>query len=423
MGADASFIVTGPSAIHGTVAVGGAKNEALKLFAAALLSDGPVTIRRVPDIEDVRHMAEIVRALGATVTAGPHEYTIDAATLRNAELPAERMGKLRAGLVMIGPLLHRFGTLTLPLPGGDAIGRRPIDFFIQGFRAFGVQVEEEADAVRFTARALAPAHFVFPFVSVTGTEALMLFAVRVPGTTILENVAMEPEVVALGEFLNACGARITGLGTPTMRVVGVDRLSGGEVACIPDRVEAVTFAALTASCGGSLTITGCDPAHLQVPIAFLRSMGAAIDADAATGSMHIRVDGPLRAMPLRTHEYPGMATDFQPPLTVALTQAHGVALVHETIYEGRLFYIDRLNKMGANIILCDPHRCVVEGPRPLAAATLGSPDIRAGIALVIAAAAAQGVSTIHNVSQIDRGFEQIEQRLRAIGVDIRRTET
>ncbi|MDO8463499.1 MAG: UDP-N-acetylglucosamine 1-carboxyvinyltransferase [bacterium] len=419
---DPLFSITGPSTIHGSIAVAGAKNEALKLFAAALLADAPVTVRRTPDIEDVRRMVEMVRALGATVTGGPHEYTIDAASLAVAELPEALMGKLRAGLVLIGPLLHRFGKTVVSLPGGDVIGRRPIDFFIDGFRAFGVTVDEQPNAVRFTIvpSRIGASHYTFPFVSVTGTEALLLYAVRAPGMTTLENVAMEPEVVALGEFLNACGARIDGLGTPTLRIDGVDRLAGGIVTCIPDRIEAVTFAAFVATCGGSLEITDCDPAHLRVPIAYLRAMGAVIEE--GTTSLRVTVDGPLRSVSFRTHEYPGMATDFQPPLTVALTQASGVALVHETIYEGRLFYVDRLNRMGANIILCDPHRCVVAGPQRLYAAVLGSPDIRAGIALVIAAAAAEGTSTIHNVYQVDRGFERIEARLRAIGVRIERRE-
>ncbi|MFH1098980.1 MAG: UDP-N-acetylglucosamine 1-carboxyvinyltransferase [Candidatus Uhrbacteria bacterium] len=414
------FIIEGPTTIHGTITVAGAKNEALKLFAAALLVDGPVRIDRVPAIEDIYRMAEVVSALGARVSASNDGYDVDAATVQTAELPPALIGKIRAGLVLLGPLLVRFGAATFPLPGGDAIGRRPIDLFIDGFRAFGATVEESFGAVAFHAGHLRPTHYVFPLVSVTGTEALMLLAVRVPGESILENVAMEPEVVALAKFLVSCGARIGGIGTPTLHITGVDKLSGGRIACIPDRIEAGTFAALVAACGGELEIRECDPEHLAVPLKLLVAMGATIEVDSTARAIRIHAKTPLRSISIKTHEYPGLATDLQPPFTVALTQSQGVALVHETIYEGRLFYVDKLNKMGANIILCDPHRCIVDGPRQLRGTSIESPDIRAGIALLIAAAAAHGRSIIENAYQIDRGFERIEERLRSVGVQILR---
>lgn len=416
------FLIEGPTTIHGSITVSGAKNAALPLIASALVLDASLVIERVPAIEDVRRMLEIASAIGVRVQNDDNwSVTLDGQSCTTAELPPEITAKMRASLMFLGPLLARFGTATLPQPGGCAIGRRPIDLFLDGFRTFGFEAVEEEARTRFRGRARA-ARYVFPFVSVSGTETLLLLAVRTPGISVLENVALEPEVTDLARFLVASGAQITGIGTPTLTITGVERLTGGRVACIPDRIETVAFAALVAACGGDLEITGCDPAHIAVPLRVLTTMGAEVAADSAAGTIRIRATPPLRAVAIRTHEYPGLATDAQPPFTVALTQAQGVALVHETIYEGRLFFVDKLNKMGASIILCDPHRCIVEGPRILHGTTLESPDIRAGIALLIAAAAAQGRSTVENIYQIDRGFEKIEERLRAIGVRIRREE-
>lgn len=413
------FIIEGPTTIHGSIFVSGAKNAALPLLAASLIVDEPLTIRRLPLIEDVARMIEIIERIGAHATRSSEDGTacIDGSSLTTSELPVDLTGKLRACTILLGPLLARFGSAVLPQPGGCTIGRRPIDLFIDGFRSFGVTVTEENEVTRFSGTAHAT-RYVFPMVSVTGTEALLLLAVRTPGISILENIALEPEVTELANFLIASGAGITGIGTTTLKINGADRLSGGSVTCIPDRIEAGTFAALTAACGGDLEITNCIPEHLAVPLKLLTMMGAVVDVGA--DRVHITVREPLRAMTIRTHEYPGLPTDLQPPFTVALTQAHGLTLVHEAVYEGRLFYVDKLNKMGANVILCDPHRCIIEGPRQLHGTTLESPDIRAGIALIIAAACAHGTSSIDNIYQIDRGFERIEERLQSIGVRIRR---
>ena len=231
---------------------------------------------------------------------------------------------------------------------------------------------------------------------------------------------MEPEIPALAEFLNSCGAKITGGGTPIIIIEGVDRIRGGEISIMPDRIEAGSFAALAAATKSDLWIRGCNPKHLEVPLLMLEKIG--VKFEVASDSIHVMPSDDLEAMNITTHEYPGFPTDLQAPFTVLLTQAKGVALVHETIFEGRLFYIEHLNKMGAKIVLSDQHRAVVEGPTPLRGATLESPDIRAGLALLIAALAAKGKSTINNVYQIDRGYERIEERLRAISADIRRIE-
>jgi UDP-N-acetylglucosamine 1-carboxyvinyltransferase len=414
------FIINGPTTIHGSISVSGAKNAALPLLAGTLLVDGPVTVSRAPDIEDVRRMQEILESIGAQVTRGDGgTLTVDATSASSSDLPERLVGRLRASTILLGPLLVRFGSVVLPQPGGCAIGQRPIDLFVDGIRAFGCSVDEAPGRTRFSGTP-SPTRFVFPVVSVTGTETLLLLASRTPGTSVLENVAMEPEVTQLAQWLNDCGAHIEGIGSPTLTITGVDRLRGAPVTCIPDRLETGTFAALVAACGGSLTIEDCDPTHVAVLLKLLTSMGASVDADPSTSTVRISATLPLRAVSFRTHEYPGLATDAQPPLTIAMTQATGLALVHETIYEGRLQYIDKLNKMGARIIQCDPHRCIVEGPKQLHGTKLESPDIRAGIALLIAAAVAKGTSVIENIYQIDRGFERIEERLRDIGVDITR---
>lgn len=413
------FEIHGGKPLKGEIRVSGAKNAALPLIAASLLTEEEVRLARVPVIEDVQRMVEIVRGLGVSIEArGDHQYTIQAQNVKSTALDAALSPKIRASVLLIGPLLVRAGAVTLPYPGGCAIGSRPIDLFISGFKKFGAEVVEGDDAIVFKAKKLAGASFVFPVVSVTGTEALMMFAARVPGESMLTNAAMEPEVVALAEFLNACGAKITGAGTPILRIMGVKRLTGGAATMIPDRIEAGAFAALAAATKSDLIIRDCDPAHLAIPILTLQRIGVPVEV--GKDFLHIRPTVKLEAKDLITHEYPGFPTDLQAPYVVLMTQAHGKALIHETIFDGRLFFTEKLNKMGAKITLADPHRAIVEGPAQLRGTTLESPDIRAGLALVIAGLVARGKTTIQNIYQIDRGYEKIEERLRAIGADIKR---
>lgn len=415
------FEIVGGKPLRGEIHVSGAKNAALKFIAAALLTDEEVRLRNVPEIEDIKRMIEIIRMLGCTVQhPKPHEYTITASTLKTGALPRELAPKIRASLLLIGPLLVRMGSATLPHPGGCAIGLRPADLFVHGFRKLGAIVEEGVDERTFRTGELRGARFVFPAPSVTATEALMIMAVRTPGRTELVNAAMEPEIPALADFLNQCGTRISGAGTPTITIDGVGRIRGGEVTIMPDRIEAGSFAALAAATGSDLWIRGCNPAHLEVPLLMLEKIGVRFET--TSDAIHVVPSGDLQAMNITTHEYPGFPTDLQAPFSVLLTQAKGVSLIHETIFEGRLFYTESLNKMGAKIVLSDQHRAVVEGPTPLRGATLESPDIRAGLALLIAALTANGKSVVGNVYQIDRGYERIEERLRAIGADIKRIE-
>jgi UDP-N-acetylglucosamine 1-carboxyvinyltransferase len=416
------FQIEGQRTLQGTIQVSGAKNAALKFMAAALLSEEAWTIENVPAISDVRAMAELLVALGASVEQpDPATYVINASTVKTATLPDEQARKFRASLLCVMPLLARFGEAHFSYPGGCVLGKRPINLFLDGYRALGATVEERDDQFTVAApRGLAGSRFVFPFVSHMATESLLLGATLAKGTTTIVNAAMEPEVAALADWLVQTGARIDGIGQHTMTVSGVSKLGGGRVRILPDRIEAGTFAILGSLLADELTITDCEPKHLDTFWEMLKRAGGDFTLKETSVTVHRAKE--LRATDLRTREYPGFPTDLQAPFTVLLTQAKGMSIVHEVIYEGRLFYTDRLNTMGAQIIMADPYRVIVEGPSPLVGKKLESPDIRAGIALVIAAMIAKGTSLIDNVSHIDRGYERIDERLRELGAAITRLE-
>lgn len=414
------FQIEGGHTLKGQISVSGAKNAALKFMSAALLGQQPWTIKRVPEIDDVKALVEILTALGAEVTHdAPNCYTIDARAVKTNRLPSGLSAKLRTSILCVAPLLARFGEVSFAYPGGCILGRRPIDLFLETYRMHGAEVTEHDGEFTVRARSgLRGGRFVFPWVSHTATESLILSSILANGTTKIINAAMEPEVGALIEWLNQIGAKISGLGQPSLTVEGVSEIGGGIVTMIPDRIETGTFAVLGSLMAEELKITDCEPAHLDTFWEMLKRVGAQFKIEEKT--VTVRRAKKLTATELRTHEHPGFATDLQAPFTVLLTQAHGLSLVHEIIYEGRLFYTDTLNKMGAQIIMADPHRVVIEGPRVLTGKKLESPDIRAGIALVIAALIAQGKSLISNVGQIDRGYERIDERLRSIGAVIER---
>jgi UDP-N-acetylglucosamine 1-carboxyvinyltransferase len=417
----AKFIINGGQTLKGEIAVNGAKNHALKMLAAALLIEEEVLLTNVPFVEDVVRMVEIMRDLGVSVEeVGEDGLKIKAVKILKYELHEKLTPKVRASVLFVGPLLLRKGKAVLPQPGGCSLGRRPIDLFLKGFKALGADVNERENEVKFSARKLKPATFVFPFISHTATEALMMTMARIPGTSKIINAAMEPEVVALADFLNSCGAKITGAGSPEIKIEGVERLKGGSAKIIPDRLEAGSFMALAAATHSTIKITKCEPKHLAVPLYILKAMQ--IKVDVGEDWIEVHKEKSFRGVDITTHEYPGFSTDLQPPFTVALTQAKGMSMVHETIFEGRLFYIDKLNKMGANILLCDPHRIIVAGPKHLRGTSIESPDIRAGMAIVIAGLAAQGTTTIDNVYQIYRGHAKIDERLRGLGADITKEE-
>ena len=334
-------------------------------------------------------------------------------------LPAELVNKFRASIMFVGPLLATCGEAEFPHPGGCVIGAgtRPIDEFLDGFAKMGAEVAEKENHYRLTAKKLKGADIFFKKITVTGTECLMTTACLADGTTILKNCAMEPEVSALAEFLNSIGAKIDGAGTSTIRITGVKKLGGGEYNIIPDRIEAGTFAILAAAANnGEIVIQNCRPEHLEALWVNFDKIG--IDYNLEKNSVVIKPSKKRLAYGIKTHEYPGFATDLQSAYTVLMTQAQGSCLIHETIYDRRLLFTDLLTQMGANIIMSDPHRVVINGPTKLYGRKLVSPDLRAGIALVIAALIAEGKTEIGNIYQIERGYENIVERLRGLGAEI-----
>jgi UDP-N-acetylglucosamine 1-carboxyvinyltransferase len=416
------FFITGQKSLHGEIAVRGAKNAALKAFAASLLLDSPTTITNVPQIEDIHRLVDIMHDIGVGVEQSGDTYTISNPKINKQTLEPHLHQRIRSSVLLVGPMLHQTGEVSFPHPGGCVIGQRPIDYFLDGFRSFGVEVDEQPTGYVLRAKNLQGTQIVFPRVSVTGTEAMMMFATRTPGTTTLINCAMEPEIPALAEFLNSCGAKITGAGTATVTIEGVTEMHGGTYNTMPDRIEAGTFALLGAATRSNIKVTGIIPQHLEVLWALLRKAG--VQFNLGDDFVEMIPTKHIKALPkdVVTHEYPGLPTDLQAPMTVLMTQAEGNSLIHETVYEGRLFYVDKLNTLGANVLICDPHRVLVMGPTPLYAKKITSPDIRAGIALVIAALIAEGTTELGNVYQIDRGYENIEQRLVALGADIKRVK-
>lgn len=419
----AQFVIHGGKKLKGEVNIGGAKNFVLKILPAAILCEGPVTVTNVPEIEDVRRMVELLTALGVAVEdAGFQTLRLDARTTRSYSLHEDLAKRLRASVMLVGPLLARFGKVTFPHPGGCVIGRRPIDIFLDGFRALGATVRERlVDAYptySIEGSRLRGAEYVFKTISVTGTECLMATATRVKGKTILRNAAMEPEIQALAEFLNRCGARIRGAGTHTIEIEGVKKLTGGDVTVLPDRIDAGSFAILAAATRSEITIKHCVPEHIATVLQVLRNMGIPITH--THDSITIKPAKKISPHHIKTHEYPGFPTDLQAPFAVLATQAEGESMIHETIYEGRLFYAESLHRMGARIHMFDPHRMMVHGATELHGRNMESPDLRAGLAFVIAALVAKGKSTIGDIYSIERGYEHIESRLQALGADVKR---
>lgn len=408
------FVINGGRKLEGEVTIGNAKNAALKILAASLLTPKIIKIPNLPEIEDINRMKELLIDLGVKFSSD----TLDSSRIKKTDLKYELADRFRASLVLTGPLLARFGRVSFPHPGGCTLGKRPINLSIDGFKALGAKVKQSGQIYNINAKKLIGNKIIFPNISVTGTETMMMAATLAQGKTVLKNAACEPEIENLASFLNSLGAKIIGAGTPEIEITGVDKLRGGNWQGIPDRIEAGTFAILGVAANGHIKIKNCEPNHLEVLLTLLKQMGAKLEIGSTC--IIVKPGKKLKAIDIKTREYPGLATDLQAPLTVLLTQADGISLVHETIYEGRLFYTDILSQMGADIIMADPHRVIVRGPSQLHAKKIHSPDIRAGIALVIAALIAKGQSIIDNIYQIDRGYERIDERLRMLGADIKR---
>lgn len=410
------FIINGGKKLEGEITAGISKNAALKILAASVLTDESIKLPQLPDIEDIGRMKELLIDLGAKFFGN----SINSSKIKKTDLNYKIADRFRASIVLTGPLLARFGSVSFPYPGGCTLGKRPINFFIDGFKALGAKVKRKGDVFTVSSKKLIGNKFVFPIVSVTGTENLMMAGALAEGKTILKNAACEPEIENLANFLNSLGAKIFGAGTSSIKIDGVKKLNGGIWNGLSDRIEAGTFIILAIATRSHIKIKNCNPEHLEVPLTLLEKTGANLEIGA--DYVIVKPVRNLHAIDVKTREYPGFATDLQAPLTVLLTQTNGISLVHETIYEGRLFYTDILNQMGADIIMADPHRVIVQGPSILHGKKIQSPDIRAGMALIIAALIAKGQSVVDNIYQIDRGYEKIDERLRALGADIKRVQ-
>ena len=416
-----SFFINGRQEIGGEISVKGSKNFVLKALAASLLTEEPCFIKNVPQITDVKVMIDLLKKIGVKVTEiGKRELKIESQDMSKFEIDPDDARKVRASIAFSGPLLARNGELTIPHPGGDVIGKRPINFFIEGFRKMGAEVEQIDSKYKLKVKGrLEGTKIFFPKISVTGTETLTMAAVLAKGTTVIGNAAMEPEVSYLCECLVRMGAKIKGIGTSTLTIEGVKELKGGTFETMPDRIETGTFVMMGIMNNADLVIKDCNPSHLEALWENLKETGANVEIG-KDSVRTIPAKKRIRGRSIQTHEYPGFATDLQPIYTLLMTQASGVSLIHDSIFEGRLFFTDILNRMGADIIMCDPHRVVVSGPTNFSGKHIESPDIRAGIALILAATIAKGKSVIDNAEIIDRGYENIEGRLQKIGVDIRR---
>lgn len=414
------FVIKGGKKLEGEITVFNAKNAALKILAASLLTESDIKMVYPPNIEDILRMKELLGDLGVKIASKGSNLVISARNLHKSELKHEIASRFRASIILTAPILARLGKVTFPHPGGCTLGKRPIDFFTEGFQAMGAKVKQSGDNFTVRASKLKGAKIIFPKVSVTGTETMIMAAALAQGNTILKNVACEPEVVDLVQFLRQMGAKIQGEGSSTIKVEGVKSLNGAAWSGLPDRIEAGTFLILAAACGRNVRIKNFNPEHLEVLIYILDKVGVPLEI--SSDSVTVRQPRKLKPFNIVTKEYPGFATDLQAPFTVLMTQAQGTSLIHETIYDGRLFYTDILNQMGANIIMADPHRVIISGPTLLHGKKIFSPDIRAGIGLVIAALVARGETQIDNIYQIDRGYEKIDERLKALGADIVRVK-
>jgi UDP-N-acetylglucosamine 1-carboxyvinyltransferase len=418
--------LAGAKKLEGEIAVAGAKNAALKIMASAALFTDFVDLENVPEIEDVNRMAELLEGVGMKIEKGANRRKIILPKKLNPDLPYGPAQAMRSSIVLTGPMLARMGRVSFPNPGGCSLGNRPIDIFLDGFRRFGATIRIEGDNyVAEAPKGLVGMEYFFKVQSHTGTETLMMAATLARGTTVLKNCALEPEVKSLADFLNACGAKIKGAGTQTITIVGGKPLSGKKspYVTMPDRIETGSFMILGALAAQKLVIQNCVPEHVEITTEILRTAGANIEIkQGKNGRGTITVYGAekLSAVNVRTHEYPGLPTDLQAPMAVLLTQATGESALFETIYEGRLGYIKDLISMGANIVAQDTHRALIKGPTPLSAAKVKAPDLRAGIAFVIAALISKGESVVENAYVIDRGYEKITDRLKAIGADIER---
>jgi UDP-N-acetylglucosamine 1-carboxyvinyltransferase len=415
------FVIKGGVSLKGEVPTNGSKNSALPALAAALLTAEPVVLDRIPQVRDIRTMQRLLADIGSSVEVEGQTVRLLTEKIVCPEAPYELVKTMRASSLVLGPLVARSGRARVSVPGGCAIGARPINLHIFGLEQLGATISQSHGYIE----ALAPdglrgATVHFERITVTGTEDLLMAAVLAKGETILRNAAREPEVVDLAELLTKMGARIEGAGTSTIRVEGVEELHGTSHTIIPDRIEAGTYLIAGAITGGELTITGCIPEHLAALITKLQQAGVEISQPGPT-TLHVRGGRHLRSVDMTTDEYPGFATDLQAQYMALMTQAEGIAIIVERIFENRFMHALELARMGANIRI-DGRQAIVAGPHPLTGAGVIASDLRASASLVLGALVARGETVIDRVYHIDRGYEKIEAKLAAVGAQIRRVE-
>jgi UDP-N-acetylglucosamine 1-carboxyvinyltransferase len=428
------FVIEGGHPLRGTITASGNKNAALALIPACLLTDQPVILHNLPDIQDVRTALNLLAALGASVEQlGPGSWAIQAADISTSDLPGGLADRIRASFIFSGPLLGRAGRVTLPLPGGDVIGGRPLDTHIQGLRALGttVELDQRNGLFHMTAPNLSGAGYHLQAeASVTATENTVMAAVLASGVTVLDNAASEPHVRDLCNFLNQLGAQIDGVGTNRLTIQGVAKLGGGEFTIGADFMEVGSFIGAAAVTGGEIRIRNASPRDLRMIRLIYERLGVIWEEDGddviVPENQPLCIESALggRILEVKPHPWPGFPPDLMSIAVMLGTKSEGSVLLHDWMYESRFFFVDKLRFMGARIVLCDPHRVLVQGPSHLHANPAGvtSPDIRAGMAMVLAALYAEGTTVIHNIQQIDRGYERIDAKLQALGAQIERVE-
>ncbi|GAA0656199.1 UDP-N-acetylglucosamine 1-carboxyvinyltransferase [Rheinheimera tangshanensis] len=412
------FLVSGGATLKGDVVISGAKNAALPILFATILAEQPSVLSNVPVLKDIDTTFKLLRIFGADVSRDDHQVTVDATAIHSQMAPYELVKTMRASILALGPLLARFGHAEVSLPGGCAIGARPVNLHIDGLRKMGAEITVEAGYIKAKATRLKGAHIFMDIVSVTGTENLMMAAVLADGLTIIENAAREPEVVDLAKYLIAMGADIQGAGTDTIRITGKEKLHGARHTVLPDRIETGTFLVAAAVTGGDVTCLNASPAELEVVLEKLREAGA----DVTTGPDWIRLNmtgRTLKSVNVKTVPHPGFPTDMQAQFTVLNVVAEGVGMVTETIFENRFMHVPELQRMGADIQL-EGNTALIKHTDKLMGAQVMATDLRASASLVIAGLVAEGETVVDRIYHIDRGYEQIEYKLKGLGANIQR---
>ena len=419
----AKYVISGGVPLSGTVIINGAKNSVLPIIAASLLGESQSIIEEVPDLDDVKMMCDLIKSLGAEVQPQENASSIgfQVRNITNATAPYELVSKLRASFLIMGPILAKTGFVRVALPGGCAIGSRPVDLHLKGFTALGAEITQDNGYIEARrTKKLIGNKIYLDFPSVGATENIMMAAVLAEGQTTIENAAIEPEIVDLASYLNEMGACVKGAGTDTIRIVGVERLNGCTHTVIPDRIEAGTFMVAAAITNGNIKIENIVADHLRPVIAKLKEVGIEIYEDTPT-SITVKSNGYLKPTDLKTLPYPGFPTDMQAQMTSLLSCTQGTSIVTETIFENRFMHVSELKRMGANIKI-EGRTAVIEGKQSLTGASVKATDLRAGAALVLAGLAAEGVTEIGEIQHIDRGYYNLDQKLRDLGAKIERVE-